>query len=337
MDWSKGFTASYYASVVSAETWHEVDKIMITNGTIKRSNAELRESAEIECTRYDQTEERWIRIWMDARQGGDNAHVPMFTGVAVSPDRNINGLLTTNTVQCFSVLKPAQDVLLPRGWYAPAGSNGAELVADLLAVTPAPKIIEGVAPTLQEAYIAENGESNLSMANKILQAIGWRIRIDGDGTISIMSEAVEPSVVFGSVDYDVLQPEIKVTYDWYSAPNVFRATMDDVSAVARDEDADSIFSIPNRGREIWKEERGCKLSDSESLAGYALRRLKEEQRIALTASYDRRYHPDITVGDMVRLKYPAQDLDGTFTVTSQSISIMAGAPTAEEAKMNERF
>ena len=316
-------------TVVDRSTWRDTQRIEITGGSVSRTDSGLRESAQVDCVRYDQNAERWVRIWMDATQEGSSEHVPVFTGLAASPDRNINGRLETSQVVCYSVLKPAKDVLLKRGWYAPAGANGAMLAAQLLAVTPAPKVVEEGSPILASTYIAESGESNLTMAQKILDAIGWRLRIEGNGTIHICPKAAGVSATFDCLEYDAVEPKVTVTYDWFSAPNVFRAVMNGVSAVAVDDSPDSVFSTQTRGREIWKEESNCTLNDTETLAEYAGRRLIEEQNVAYVAAYDRRYHPEVTVSDLVRLHYPEQNLDGVFIVKKQSIDLKKGGRTSE--------
>lgn len=333
MNWSRGYTSSVYVRTVDAETWRDDETINIYGGSISRAGGDLAESATIECVDYDQTAERWIRIYLDTKQGGDSAHNALFTGLATSPSRDINGRLFTNSVECYSVLKPADDVLLPRGWYAPAGASGAALVEQLLAVTPAPKVRADASPILTAAYIAEDGESHLTMARKILDAINWRLRIEGDGTISIEPKPIETVATFDCLEYDSIEPKLSVGYDWFSCPNVFRAVQGDVSAVAVDDDENSIFSTVTRGREIWKEESNVKLTGTESLQAYAKRRLKEEQMVALSATYDRRYHPDINVGDLIRLHYPEQRIDGVFRVISQDIDLEHGGRTSEEAEI----
>lgn len=332
MNWSKGYTSACYVTVVDPVTWRDTDRIEITGGSVSRSKGELMESATLECVDYDQQTERWVRVWLDTIQDGAAAHIPVFTGLATSPDRDINGKLFTEDVECYSVLLPAKDIFLQRGWYAPAGANGAELAAQLLGVTPAPKEVADGAPALSATYIAEDKETHLSMAMKIIEAINWRIRITGDGIIQILPKAAEESASFDCLDNDSLEPELTVGYDWFSVPNVFRAIKDDVAAVARDEDPDSIFSIPSRGREVWMEETNCKLNAAESLSEYSARRLKEEQNVVYTASYDRRFHPDVSVGDLVRLHYPEQDVNGLFEVTKQSIDLTIGGRTAEEGE-----
>jgi hypothetical protein len=303
--------------------------IRLTGGTIKRETTGKRQSADLSCVNYRIPVEQWVRVYLDIRQEGAAAHVPLFTGIAVSPDDDINGGLTLNTLTCFSVLKPAEDVLLARGWYAPAGVSGAELVRRLLSVSPAPIVAEDNSPALAASIVSEDGETHLSMADRILDAIGWRLRIDGDGTIRIMPAAADPVARLDPISNDLLEPKIKITADWYSCPNVFQAVAGDVTGVARDDDPDSPLSTVSRGREVWKKE-SCTLSAGESVAEYARKRLRELQRVRQTVSYTRRYLPDVMPGDIVGLNYPEQQLTGNYGVQSQSITLGYGARTAEQ-------
>jgi hypothetical protein len=330
MNWNSGFSALYYASFVDPLTWRSIDRFEIMGGSISRKPTGLRQSANIDCKEYD-AGERWIRIHLIARQGNDSENVPLFTGLASCPDDDIDGFYITNQVELYSVLKPAEDVLLKRGYYVQGGANVAMAIRNLLiAVTPAPVRIEGESPYLQKSIIAEDGESHLSMAEKILTAINWRIVIDGNGEIIICPKASEPVATFDPLQNDIIEPKIKRSEDWYSCPNVFRAISNGASAVARDDNPDSPLSTVTRGREIWMEESSVNLNQDESLAQYASRRLKEEQRVAITASYDRRYRPNINVSDIITLNYPYQKLTGNFLIESQSIELGYGASTSEE-------
>lgn len=324
MDWTKGWEAKYYASIVDPTTWRDIDRFEITGGRISRVNNELRESADIETTNYTQGE-KWARIWMDLHQNGASDHIPMFTGLATSPADDIDGDLISNTLECYSVLKPTQDVLLPRGWYAPKGS-GESIIRDLLSVTPAPIEIGENMPTLNQHIIAEKGETHLSMIDKILLAMGWRIRITGDGIINLSPQPIEVSAEFHQ-SADAIEPQFSKEYDWYGCPNVFRATSGDDTVVVVD-DSDSPISILSRGREIWAEDTNASLKDDETLYEYATRRLKEEQMVAMRVNYSRRYNPNVVVGDLIRLNYA--QVKGTYFVLSQSIELGHDATTSEE-------
>lgn len=332
MDWSKGFSAVYYATEVDPVTWRDLERFEIIDGSISKSISGLRSSADLSCKEYDPAIEKWIRVWLDARQEGGTAHVPLFTGLSTSPEREIEGRLVSIPLTCYSVLKPCQDVLLQRGWYAQAQMSCERILTNLLSVTPAPVEFDEDIPVLSQAIIAENGESNLSMIEKILEAINWRMRVAGDGTIQIVKKADESTERFDAINNDVLEPKLNIEEDWFECPNVFRAVNDDLSAVARDDDPDSILSTVSRGREIWKEETDCDLADNESIAAYAIRRLREEQSVAYTISYDRRFTPDLEISDRITLHYPEQNIDGDFEITNQTVSLGYGCKVSEEVK-----
>ena len=331
MDWGKGFTASYYAYIIDAKTWRETELLQITEGSISRSNSGLRDSADITCINYND-KERYIRLYLDVQQNGASVHVPLFTGLTSAPSRDIDGVLESNSIECYSVLKPAEDVLLQRGYYVPAEVNGGTIIKDLLSVTPAPVDVTEESPALQTAIIAEDGENHLTMVDKVLTAINWRMRILGDGTIQILPKSSENIRTFDPLNVDVLEPTLTITRDWYQCPNVFRAVSGDMYAVARDDKEDSLLSTVNRGREVWAEENNVSLNTGESIAEYAIRRLNELQLIETTASYTRRYDPDVLVSDRVRLNYPKQGLSGSYEITEQKITLGYGCTTEEEVK-----
>lgn len=343
VDFDRGFSASYYANFVDPASWldmiddSENRRLNITGGAIKRVTTDLRESADVNCTHYTDKRERLIRVWLDTIQGSDLGHTALFTGYSTSPGRDFDGTYEANTLQCYSVLKPAQDMLLPRGYYAPVDVDGTILVRNLLKCTGAP--IEIVSESselddkrrrLRQVIIAESGETHLTMADRVLDAMNWRLLIDGYGRITICPYSDTPVASYDSISRDILLPTIKVEYDWYDVPNVVRAIFNNESSEARDENPDSPFSIVSRGREVWYEESNVVLNDNESLNDYAIRRLKELQRVSTSISYDRRYDPNVRPSDAIDLNFPRQDISGKYLVTSQTIDLGYGATTSEE-------
>lgn len=332
MNWNKGFSAEYYACFVDPVTWENLERFEILSGSIKRTDSGLRHSADIECTDYNQSLERWIRIYLDTKQSdGSAAHVPLFTGLISAPQANINGKKKSNSLTCYSVLKAAEDVYLPLGFYASEGINGAMQVKVLLeTVIPSNIEIIGTSPALSKYIVADNGETYLSMAEKILDTINWRLKLHGDGNIEICAIASEPSLMFDPLNNDSVKPEIKVINDWFKCPNVFRGTFENESVTVIDDNINSPLSTVNRGREVWFEEKDCKLSETETLKEYVQRRLKEEQRNNFTVSYSHRFFPDVYPSDLVELRYPEQGLDGLFYISNQSFSLAYGAEISEE-------
>ena len=332
MDWNKGYGASYYMTLVDPVTWRDLERIDIVSGNINRSSSGLRESADIGCIDYEGGSDKWIRVWMDAEQDGSSEHVALFTGLASTPEKIIDGPVYEMTLQCYSVLKPAQDILLPIGWYAAKGFIGSEVISSLLSVCPAKVVIEEESPRLSDHIIAEQGETNLTMIERLLEMLNWRLWIEGDGTIFAGPGPVTESALYSEMKNDSIEPKVTVKHDWFGCPNVLRVSTEDSSVTVVDTDPESILSTVSRGREIWAEESDAKLGDNESLQTYASRRLRELQATSKIISYDRCYNPEVHVTDIVRLHYPAQKLDGIFVVESQKVRLDHCATTSEEVK-----
>ena len=332
MDWSKGYSSAFYAKEVDPVTWRDIAEIPITGGTVKRTISGLRQSATLQCLEELGGIERWVRIYMDVEQNGSYAHEALFTGLAASPKRKAYASRAERTPDCYSVLKPADDVYLPRGWYAPAGQNGGEVIRQLLSVSPAPVDVADSAPQLDMTIIAEDNETRLTMTDKVLEAMGWYIDITGDGTIHVRPLSAVPVITLDPASYDVVKAPISITEDLYSAPNVYQAVSGDMVGIARDDREDSPLSVQNRGREVWAGESGVTLAAGETIGEYAQRQLQRAQRVRKQASYDRRYIPDVRVGSVITLHYPAQGLDGLFFVESQNVRLGHNAETAENVE-----
>lgn len=332
MIWSEGYTARFYMTTVDPATWQDVDRYEIRSGSITKVGTNLCESARLDLVDVPPGIESWIRIYLTATKMGGGARAPLFTGLLSCPGSDWIGQRCAKEAECYSVLKPAEDILLEKGWYVPAGAVGANVIAELLSGA-APIRVVGTSPELSNYLIAEDGESKLSMAHKVLQSIGWRLRITGAGEIQILPKASEPSAIYDSAGKDVIEPSVSDERDLFSVPNCFRATREDLVAIAKDEAEDSPFSINNRGREVWKEESDCALASGETIAEYALRRLRELQAPARIISYTKRFDPDTVPGDIVKIHYPKQKIDADFRIVSQTITLGHGARTEEEGEM----
>ena len=328
MNWNEGFSASYTYAIVDPVTWRDIETHDLVSGNVMKTTSGTMESADIEIT--EDPAEEWVRIYLNATQGYDGAKEALFTGLLQTPTTEWEGTRKTHKANCYSVLKPANDVLLPRGWYAPAGASGARLAAELLGIGAAPAEYADASPTLASTLIAESKETNLSMARKILDTIGWRIRITGGGVIQILPAASERSAVLDPDSNDIVEVSVKDSFDWYSCPNVLRVVSGNAMAVARDDDPNSPYSTVARGREIWREETKNTLSASEGITEYAKRRLKEEQSPTRRLSYSRRYLPDILPGDIVGFYHACAS--GEFKITSQKMELAFGGTIQEEGE-----
>ena len=334
MNWNNGFSALYELKTVDPVSWMDSGSLDLTGGSVTKSDSALIESAHLNIT--EQIRECWVRVYLKARQTGTGARVPLFTGLAVTPERNMDGRRKSYATECYSVLKPAADTLTPRGYYVPAGVIGAQLAAKLLSVGPAPVICDDNSPSLLESIVTEDSDTNLTVASRVLDAIGWRMRINGDGSIRICPAAEDPIAKYDAFDADAIEPQITDADDWYDCPNCIRVVSGDKYAEVRDDDPESILSTVSRKAsrggtgEIWTQESASSIGSNESLAEYAMRKLKEAQAHAREIKYSRRYNPDLTIGDIVTLHYPGQGIDGDFRITSQTITLGYAARTEEK-------
>ena len=328
MDWIQGYTAEYYICLVDPATWRDVRTIDVIGGSITNTSDGLMASANVQIT--ENIGEALVRIYLNARNGDTGGRAALFTGLLQTPRTQWDGSRDSYNAECYSVLKAAEDILLPRGWYADIEADAAKVAADLLGVM-APVTIEGVAPRLQQYIVAEDGETNLSMAQRITDSIGWRIRVAGDGQVTLCEAPLEPAATFDSAGNDIIEIQVTDTQDLFSCPNVFRATANKESVTVRDSAA-----IATRGREIWAEDSRVVMNSGESLADYALRRLAELQSPARTITYNRRFIPGVVPGDMVGLRLPGQNIGGNFTVMSQRITLGYNATVSEEVEQVER-
>lgn len=332
MNWDKGFIATYHMNLVNPVTWRDQGAVKMLSGSTSRTNEGLRQMADITVSDFERKCEKYVRVWLEAEQGGDAARVDLFTGIANAPSESIGTCRTEVDLECYSVLKPVEGIPLERGWYAPAGMPGGELIKNLLSVTPAPVLIHEGSPVLTDYIIAEDNENRLTMTDKILQAIGWRLRINGSGLIEVGPMPQRISATFGE-ERDMIEAPIKPSDTWFQTPNAFRAISGDSAAVAMDSSAESALSIVNRGREVWEVESDCSLNDGESLEQYALRRLREEQKRAGSLDYERGFDPDAVPSDLIRIHYPEYGLTGTFYIESQDMDFDTKASVSEEVSV----
>ena len=331
IDWTKGIVARNYATIVDPNTWRDESSFDIIGGSINYTNTGIRGSADIDCREFNHESEYWVRLYLEASQNGESELIPLFTGLASSPGISYNGRIQESKVQCFSVLSPAEKVYLPLGWFLRAGTNGAIGIKDLLKdVIPAPVIIDGASSSITQNIVAENDETVLTMVDKILTAINWTIYLSGNGEVHISPFITDTVESFGYATNDVLEMSVSIANNWADIPNVFRAVGSGIASIAKDENPKSMFSIQNRGREIWAQETNCVLNDGEKISDYATRRLKELQKVSKTIDYTRRFMPNIHVNNRVWLNYPEQNISGPYIIESQTINIGYGSNVSEK-------
>ena len=238
VDFSRGISATYYATRVNPQTWSDAGEISIISGEVtKNASSSIVVSADISVNE-EMGAEDWIRVYMIAEQNGSKERVPIFTGIVSSPSRDINGNTETRKLDCYSVLKVASDILLPLGWFAPARTSGGELIRILLSDLPCPVELDDGSPNIISSFVAGNNDSKLTVAQEIAEAINWQIKVNGDGSVRICPKPLTIAGTFDNIENDIIEMDVTDSRDIFSVPNVLRVTLQGSAATARDDDPD---------------------------------------------------------------------------------------------------
>lgn len=164
--------------------------------SIERSNTDdvpLLESASIEFD-ADTFEPGWYRI---DRLGDSHTMLGCFR-FEESSRKSSNGY-TTITADGYSVLKPADELELNAGAYALGGTDAPSCAASFLSVCPSSVEVDGRA-ALPRTIVFEGGTTALGAAWQVLDAVGWHMRIDGDGSVRIEPLPDEPALSVTDAD-----------------------------------------------------------------------------------------------------------------------------------------
>lgn len=333
MDWNQGYTATFRLYSVNQSTWGDGDEIenLVSASVTKDNESSLIEDASISID--GEPIKGYVRLVLEAKNTSGMAKVNLGTFLVTSPKRSINGVLTTIDLECYSVLKPADDKLLPPGWYFPEGGDpiagASELLSNCLKcpVEPAESDIR-----TDQVKIAENNETALSMAKYLLEDTDWFIYIDGRGCVSIKKKPDNIVKMFDAYENDVLMPNITDESDIFDIPNILRVT--DSSGnyeTIYNNDEQSDTSIEKLGWEKWSSEQ-LSLDYGETLLGKGGERMEELSKTTRKINYSREFDPDVKLNDVALYMLPKQRIVGTFRIISQSLSIGKGIKVSEIAE-----
>lgn len=333
MDWRQGYTATFRLHSVNQSTWGDSDEIqnLISASITKDNDSSLIEDANISIDGAPIS--GYVRLSLEAKNTTGMSKIDLGTFLVTSPSKSINGILTTMDLECYSVLKPAEDKILPPGWYFPEGGDpiaGASLL--LSDALKCPVLVSDSDIRTKEVKVAENNETALSMAQYLLEDTEYFININGRGEVSILKKSEDIVKMFDLFDNDVLMPELTDESDVFDIPNVLRVT--DSSGnyeTIYNNDEHSETSINKLGWEKWSEEQ-LSLEYGETLLSKGNERMETLTKSTRKISYSREFDPDIKINDVVLFMLPRQNIVGNFRIISQSLSIGSGIEVSEIAE-----
>lgn len=337
MDWRRGYTSTIRLYSVDQSTWGDGVEIdgLVSASISKDVDSSLIEDADISID--GPPIKGYVRIVLEANNNSDMERADLGTFLVTTPKKSISGDRITSELECYSVLKPASDKLLPIGWYFPEGGDPIAGACDLLSESLICPIIPVESDiNTENVKIAEDNETYLSMAQYLLKDTGWHISIDGRGIVTIKKEQNNIVKTFNTFGNDVIIPDIEDENDIYNIPNILRVTDSDGNyETIMNYDEDSEISINNLGWEKWSSEQ-ISLGFGETLIQKGNEKMEELSKSTRKISYSREFDPDVNLNDVALYLLPHQGIVGSFRIISQSMTIGKGVLIKEIATFESK-
>ena len=335
-DWSRAYSAWWRVRRVDTDTWECVGDVDgVTSATVTRGSDELGEcgSFELSLSPSDPLPTGWVRIEAVVEQDGESEVADVATLLMVEGDSTYERGVRRVTAAGLSVLWPASARAFRGGSYAPRGVDGAAWVAELLAgCIDAPVTADG-GFTLTDFIVFKSGTSYLDAARQVLDAAGWRLRVDGRGEVLVCPPPSEPAL---DVSPSNVADGIALASAVDDVPNTYVAVEGTQVEVAVNDDPASPTSTVSMGYPVELVDASPKRVDGESLAGYAERRLLGARMQAVrTYTWTRDFAPDVVPGDLVHATVPSAALDAVLRVESQTLACAQGLTLQESAAQME--
>lgn len=343
IDWTRGYSATFRLYEVDPDTWADAGRLYgATSASVERTDdgdAPELESSSVEIDDDVGTgfRERLLRLVMIAVQDGARERVDVCTQRYAATSGKTHRGYRTRSLKGRSVLHAAatSTTAMVYGPYVPAGSDGALEVARMLRAAGVGIVnVEG-SFLLDEPYVFDRSENVLKSAWAILRAGGYRICIDGRGTVTVLQRAEsggEPALDLSGDLVRLVIPGIGDELDWSDIPNRYIAVDgSDVATVVND-DPLSLTSTVTRGHYVDRYDSSPIRINGESLEAYATRRLAEESIATDSRDIEREWWPGVYPGDLVRASLPRDGMQGEFRVRRQSLRCGAGIVVTERSE-----
>ena len=325
-DWTRGYRVSY-------EYW-EVDPATFRN----RRRLLHVESCEITRDASDETlgsasmvlsdmlpAEAWVRAYLLATQDGATERVCLGTFLALVSKADMDGRSLSYPVTLHTPLKELADDGPPDGYPVRKGANAIAAADMLLGRFHAQ--VAGSAELREMGSLAVSlHDSWLSMASKVLAAVGMELALDEWGTIGFSpvrdAAALQPVWTFRDDEFSIMAAEARMECNWDEVPNTLHVVLAGahgtvVKTIVNDS-PDSPVSTVSRGRTVSATEENPEGVTEATAEAWGRRRLKElscaERRLAISHGYC-----PVRLGDCVRVVRSREGIDVKGKVVRQSI------------------
>lgn len=324
IDWDGSVTLTLRAVEVDPQTWDGSDELgtVVGAGVSRDSSTPLVESGSLTLEGVGlPDEETWVRIEALAVQDGAFERHPVATLLMQPAPTTVRRGTESMTMDGCSVLAPAADRVLLAGESVSALADAAGAAAGLIAeCTPAPVSADG-SFRLAEPMVFAAGTSHLEAAQQLVDAAGWCIQVECDGSVHVRPKPTTAAVEIGP---QTVGTSVEVGRADGVRPNRY-------IAVDGTQMATAVLGDPERYVDEYDD--APKPVGGESLKEYAERMLAERNAYSGTRGYSRPWVPGITVHDLAHGAVPAAMLDGDMRIARQSLEFGKGITVNEECEV----
>lgn len=336
IDWGGSVSHRWRLVAVDLATWADGSDIpgAIEVSVSRDRDGDLLESGSATIAMgIDDTPVEFIgRIEMLAEQGSVVERHPVAT-MRFIPGRSVIHVgRRVVDYECYSVLRPADTRKMEAGAYVPKGVDGAAWIAGILGECMKAPVFATDSFILTEHYDFDGNSSRLASAWEVLDSIGWCLRVNELGEVSIMPLPTEPTLILDNANAKLLDPELESDDGLADAVNYWVAIDGDNRAEAVDK-SDLPTSYTQRGYYVEEFEESPTRLDGETLQAYVNRRLEESTSVIGTRTYTRAWIPDVLPFDIVRGSIASVGLDCDMRVKSQSLTLGMSAMVAEVSEV----
>ncbi len=351
------FGMSIRVMLVSRHTGEELARIpnIVQTGEINRNqDTQVTETASLTMVGETNLGADLVRIYADLTYAdGQQESVMLGTYLADGPKREVNGAQDSTTdISCYGRLRELADDEFAYPVSLDTGANPMTFIETTireagLDVAPHDTCTYKLGQTWTFGMEHGHGESKLDAINELLTLMNWNsARTDPQGRILLTPyqdpAKRAPSWEFTEGEGARFLQTMTDEKDWYDTANQVRVIYSnedrDIIGIAIDDNPDSEFSIPTRGRIISKTYSYSDVPDN--MSDSALQKMADTKakelldtnqsvihRITLTHIY-----APITLGDVISLNYPSGNITGNYAIRTQTIKLEPGLPTETEAR-----
>lgn len=340
IDWRRGYSCDWRLYRVDPRTWADAEQVgHVLSATVARSldgEAPTMERASVEVTaaRDESIGEGLYRLKAIVSQGVSRDRIDVCTMLCVSVSGGgIGDGLRPYTMSGKSILWPASVAEVDAGEYAPAGIDGAQWAADMLAgAIMAPVSVDPDASfRLDTHMVFQGGTKKIDAAWKVLRAGNCLPRVGGDGRTRVIARPTRPALEVDRAGLRMLMPDMEPELDMSGVPNAYTAVDGSDRVTYVNDDPASPTSTASRGWRHDMRDTSPVRVNGETLSAYCQRRLEEESLVEETRHYTREWSPDVFPGDVVRWTVAAIGAVGDYRVKSQQLTCGAGITVQETA------